>query len=388
MIKSRVSTKDEKFLQLALNLARRHVGLTGKNPSVGCVITHRDIILGRGTTQIGGRPHAEVMAIKQASEHFLFKKNKKMKDINVYITLEPCAHETTSPSCAKKIVNFGANRVVYLTTDPDNRTNGKGKTLMEGAGIECIEAKIYEDENFDVLKGYLKQKKTGFPYITLKVGASLNGKIATKSGESKWITNELCRKRVQLLRSESDGILIGKNSIIIDNPRLNLRDEFDIIENKPIFILDTKSELSSIENLLLLDTVERDKIFIITSKEKAKMVTKSSDFLKGVNVEQVKSDLGFLNIEEVLKIVSKMGVNRLLVEGGARVWTSFLKTGFFDEIVMFTGNKILNDSSSSCFNDFLPSDTRLEDFPNLTLTSLLKWKDNIEARWKARSEKG
>ena len=388
MIESRLSTKDEKFLKLALNLARRHIGLTGKNPSVGCVITYRDIILGRGTTQIGGRPHAEIMAIKQASEHYLYKKNKNIKDINVYITLEPCAHETTSPSCAKEIVNFGVNRVVYLTTDPDNRTKGKGKALMEEAGIECIEAKIYEDENSDILKGYLKQKKYGFPYITIKIGSSLNGKIATKSGESKWITNQLCRKRVQLLRSESDGILIGKNSIIIDNPRLNLRGEFDIIENKPIFILDTNFELSSLENPLLFDTVERDKIFIITSKEKANMVTRSSDFLKGVNIEKAESDMGFLNMEEVLKIVSKMGVNRLLVEGGAGVWTSFLKTGFFDEIVMFTGNKILNDSSKSCFNDFLPSDTRLGDFPNLTLTSLLKWKDNIEARWEARSEKG
>ena len=385
MIDPRVSTKDEKFLQLALNLARRNVGLTGKNPSVGCVITYEDVILGRGTTQLGGRPHAEVMAIKQASGHNLYKKNKKMKDINVYITLEPCAHETTSPSCAKEIVNFGANRVVYLTTDPDNRTNGRGKLLMEGAGIECIEAKVYEDENSDVLKGYLKQKKTGFPYITLKVGSSLNGKIATKSGESKWITNQLSRKRVQLLRSENDGILIGKNSVIIDNPRLNLRDQFDVIQNKPIFILDTKLELSGIKNLLLFDKVERDKVFIITSKEKTNIVTKSSDLLKGVNIEKAKSDLGFLNIEEVLKIVSKMGVNRLLVEGGARVWTSFIKTGFFDEIVMFTGSKIFNDSSTSCFKDFLPSDTRLEDFPSLTLTSLLKWKDNIEARWEARS---
>ena len=92
MIESRVSTKDAKFLKLARNLARRHVGLTGENPSVGCVITYRDIILGRGTTQIGGRPHAEIMAIKQASEHYLFKKNKRMKDVNVYITLEPVSY--------------------------------------------------------------------------------------------------------------------------------------------------------------------------------------------------------------------------------------------------------------------------------------------------------
>ena len=159
MIASEVSTDDKKFLKLALNLARRNLGLTGKNPSVGCIITYEDIIIGRGNTQIGGRPHAEVMAIKQASEHYLFKQNRKTKNINVYITLEPCAHETTSPSCAKEIVNFGANRVIYLATDPDNRTNGKGKLLMEEAGIKCIEAKIFKNENSDILKGYLKQKK-------------------------------------------------------------------------------------------------------------------------------------------------------------------------------------------------------------------------------------
>ena len=380
-----VSAEDKKFLKLALNLARRNVGLTGKNPSVGCVITSRDIILGRGNTQPGGRPHAEIMAIKQASEHYLFKKNRKINDINVYITLEPCAHETTSPSCAKEIVKFGANRVIYLATDPDIRTNGKGKLLMEEAGIECIESSIYENENSEILKGYLKQKKTGFPYITLKIGASMNGKIATKNGESKWVTNSLCRKRVQLLRSENDGILIGKNSIIIDNPRLNLREQFDKIENKPIFILDTNFELSASENLLLFDKLGRDKVNILTNREPIDVDSKVSEFFEGVNIEKTAKEQGYLNIEDTLKIISRMGVNRLLVEGGARVWTSFIKTGFFDEIVIFTGNSIINDSSISCFNDFLPLDTKLRDFPNLTLISLLKWKDNIEARWIANS---
>ena len=380
-----VSAEDKKFRKLALNLARRNVGLTGKNPSVGCVITFKDIILGRGNTQPGGRPHAEIMAIKQASEHHLFKKNRKINEINVYITLEPCAHETTSPSCAKEIVKFGANRVIYLATDPDIRTNGKGKSLMEEAGIKCIESSIYKNENSEILKGYFKQKKTGLPYITLKIGASMNGKIATKNGESKWVTNSLCRKRVQLLRSENDGILIGKNSIIIDNPRLNLRDQFDKIENKPIFILDTNFELSESENLSLFDKLGKEKVNIITNRETMNVASKASDYFRGVNIEKTVKEQGFLNIEETLKIVSRMGVNRLLVEGGARVWTSFIKTGFFDEIVMFTGNSIINDSSISCFNDFLPLDTRLGDFPNLTLISLLKWKDNIEARWIANS---
>ena len=385
MIDSHISKEDKKFLKLALNLARRNVGLTGKNPSVGCVITFKDIIIGRGNTQLGGRPHAEIMAIKQALKHPLFKENREVKEINVYITLEPCAHETTSPSCAKEIIKFGANRVIYLATDPDSRTNGKGKSLMEKAGIECIETRIYESENFDILKGYLKQKKTGLPYITLKIGSSMNGKIATKNGESKWITNLLCRKRVQLLRSENDGILIGKKSIIVDNPRLNLRDQYEAIENKPIFILDTNFELSGLENLTLFDKVGRTKVHIITSKELKDKVRKKNNSFRGVSIEKANKRKQFLDTQEILKIVSKKGVNRLLVEGGAKVWTSFLETGFFDEIVMFTGNKIINNSATSCFNDFLPIDTRLGDFPNLTLISLLKWKDNIEAKWIANS---
>ena len=179
--------------------------------------------------------------------------------------------------------------------------------------------------------------------------------------------------------------MIGKNSVIVDNPRLNFRDAFEVIGNKPVFILDTNFKLSSIEDLTLFDKLERERIYIITSKKQKNMSIKSSCFLKGVNIKNVKSDLGFLNIKEVLKIVSKMGVNRLMVEGGASVWTSFLKTGYFDEIVMFTGSKIINDSALSCFNDFLPPDTQLGDFPNLTLTSLQNWKDDIEARWEVRS---
>ena len=385
MIKSNVSEEDKKFLKLAVNLARRNVGLTGKNPSVGCVITCGDVIVGRGNTQLGGRPHAEVMAIEQASAHYLFKKIRKPTNINVYVTLEPCAHETSSPSCAKKIVNFGANRVIYLATDPDKRTNGKGKILIEEAGIKCIQSRVYENENLEILNGYLKHKKTGLPFTTLKIGASLNGKIATSNGESKWITNSMCRKKVQLLRSEHDGILIGKNSIILDNPRLNLRDQFGAIENKPIFILDTNFGLSKLKNISLFDKVGRNNVYIFTKKKIEYRSIQNSALFKGVSIERVNTTQGLLNIKEILKIVSRRGVNRLFVEGGSRVWTSFLKTNLFDEIIMFTGNKIINDSAISCFNDFLPVDTKLRNFPNLTLKYFLKWQDNFEVKWIANS---
>ena len=380
-----VSAKDKKFLTLALNLARRSVGLTGKNPSVGCVITCGEIIIGRGNTQIGGRPHAEFIAIEQALKHYLYIERKSSEKISVYVTLEPCAHETTTPSCAQEIVTFGADRVIYLTSDPDFRTNGKGRDIIEKAGIECIRAEIYENENSDVLKGYIKQKKTGLPYVTLKIGSSLNGKISTKNGESKWITNELSRKRVHLLRSENDGIMIGKNSMITDNPRLNLRHGFEVIQNKPIFILDTNLELSDFETLSVFEKIGKDKVYIMTSRNPKNVSTKKSNFLIKNNVEKVDKKGRFLNLKEVLKVISQLGVNRLLVEGGASVWTSFLEANLFDEIIMFTGNKIMNNSSVSCFNDFLPDNKRLEDFPNLTLISCQKWKDNIETKWIASS---
>ena len=134
-----------------------------------------------------------------------------------------------------------------------------------------------------------------------------------------------------------------------------MRDQFDKIENKPIFILDTNFELSESENLSLFDKLGKEKVNIITNRETMNVASKVSDYFRGVNIEKTVKEQGFLNIEETLKIVSKMGVNRLLVEGGARVWTSFIKTGFFDEIVMFTGNSIINDSSISVLMIFCRS---------------------------------
>ena len=139
------------------------------------------------------------------------------------------------------------------------------------------------------------------------------------------------------------------------------------------------------DSLSIFDNIGKKKVHIITSKDLKDKVTIDHKFFRGVSIEKVSREQRFLNMQEILKIVSRMGVNRLLVEGGARVWTSFLQIGLFDEVVIFTGNKIMNDSATSCFNDFLPLDARLGDFPNLTLTSLLRWKDNIEAKWIANS---
>ena len=164
-----------------------------------------------------------------------------------------------------------------------------------------------------------------------------------------------------------------------------MRDQFEAIENKPIFILDTNFGLSELKNISLFDKVGRDKVYILTNKKIGDISKKESTLFKGVSIERANTTKGLLSIKEILKIISRMGVNRLLVEGGARVWTSFINTNLFDEIIMFTGNKIINDSAISCFNDILPIDTQLRNFPNLSLKSILKWKDNFEVKWTANS---
>ena len=159
MTSSEINKFDERLLKIALNLARRGIGLTGPNPSVGCVITYGQTIIGRGCTSIQGRPHAEMIAIEQAKRHYLYQTSVKKKKITVYTTLEPCAHDDTSPSCAKELVRFGADRVVFILKDPDERTQGKGVNILKGAGIDCINAKAFKEEMLDIVSGYLKRKK-------------------------------------------------------------------------------------------------------------------------------------------------------------------------------------------------------------------------------------
>ena len=380
MTSSGLNKFDANLLKIALNLARRGIGLTGPNPSVGCVVAYGKTIIGRGCTSINGRPHAEMVAIEQATRHYLYQASVKKEKITVYTTLEPCAHDDTSPSCAKEIIKFGADRVVFLLKDPDERTHGKGVSILESAGIDCVNAKVYKEEMLDTVSGYLKRKKENKPFVSLKIASSINGKIGTKKGESKWISGDLSRKKVQLIRSNHDAILVGRKTVLSDNPRLNLRDEYQNIPQKFIFILDANLSIPYSKELKIIKFNEKEKIHVFTKKncdkEKIKQIRKL-----GLNPIQVGKKKGKLDISEILLKIGNLRINKLLVEGGSSIWTSFIKETFFDEIIIFWGNNILNGTAMPTFNDFLPVNTRIKGFPRLKLRYIKNWGNDIEAVW-------
>lgn len=199
----------------ALALAERTRGMTGVNPNVGCVIVRDGVVVGRGVTAAGGRPHAETVALVQAGE--------KLRGATLYTTLEPCAHVSVrGPTCATSIVAAGVARVVAALRDPDTRTDGGGFALLRAAGIEVVEA-CRESEARRVVAGFLTQRTSARPHITLKLALSLDGSAATADGSSQWITGPEARAHAHLERARSTAILVGRGTYLADAPRLDVR---------------------------------------------------------------------------------------------------------------------------------------------------------------------
>ena len=199
----------------AIALSQRGRGLTTPNPNVGCIIVKAGRVIGRGWTQPGGRPHAEAMALQQAGE--------RARGATAYVTLEPCAHsDGRGPACADSLVRAGIARAVIALTDPDPRTNGKGADLLRGAGVE-VSTVVLAHEARRAMTGFFTRHALGRPYITLKLATSLDGCIALKSGESRWITSEAARAHAHLERAQTNMILVGRGTLEADQPSLSVR---------------------------------------------------------------------------------------------------------------------------------------------------------------------
>lgn len=199
----------------ALALAARGVGRTAPNPPVGCVIVQNERVVGRGWTQPGGRPHAEAMAIEQAGPHAL--------GATVYVTLEPCAHESPrGPACADLLVTAGVNRVVIAIQDPDSRTDGTGIGRLRQAGIDVTHG-VATVEAGRVMSGFLSRQRLGRPHVTLKIALSIDGKIAMPNGQSQWITGDEARAHAHLERARCELIVVGRGTLEADEPKLDVR---------------------------------------------------------------------------------------------------------------------------------------------------------------------
>ncbi len=206
-------------MAMALALARRGLGRTGTNPSVGCVIVRDGRVLGRGRTAEGGRPHAETQALADAARRY---GPQALRGATACVTLEPCAHHGGTPPCASALIEAGIVRIIAPFSDPDPRVAGKGFSMLRDAGIEVVIGPG-EREARALLAPYLRMRATGRPTVTLKLAGTLDGKIATRSGESQWITGGQARRRTHLLRAQSDAILVGIGTVLADDPGLDVR---------------------------------------------------------------------------------------------------------------------------------------------------------------------
>ena len=319
---------DVNHMAHALRLAERALGRTAPNPAVGCVIvTNYGVIVGRGSTARGGRPHAETIALQQAGE--------AARGATAYVTLEPCAHHGQTPPCADALVQAGIARVVTAAEDPDPRVNGQGLARLREAGVE-VERGVCAEEAAAVNAGFFLCVREGRPLVTLKIAQSIDGRTATSTGDSKWITGEAARALGHLMRAKNDAILIGVGTALADDPQLTCRLP-GLEERSPIrVVLDARLRLNDWSKLA--QTAHETPTLVFTARTDGGGALEAC----GVEIVRVARDArGRPKLEAVLAALAARGITRLLVEGGATVHAAFLDRGLADRLEVFTSPILL-----------------------------------------------
>ena len=356
------------MMRAALALARRSLGRTWPNPAVGCVIVKDGVVVGRGRTRDGGRPHAEVDALNQAGG--------AARGATVYVTLEPCSHHGKSPPCADALVEAGVAKVVSALQDPNPQVNGAGHERLRRAGI-AVEVGEGAKEAAEINAGFLMREVEGRPLFHLKTATSLDGRIATASGESKWITGAAARADGQRLRALHDGIIVGVNTVVADDPELTCR--LPGLEGySPIrIVLDSKARMSPGSKLAL--TANRTPVWLICTGE-APAAARDGLQAKGVQViEVVSSTQGRVDVAAVAQELGRRKLTRVLIEGGGEVAASFLGTGLVDRVTSYQAGLLLGADSRSAVGPL--GVQKLGFAPRFTLVSSRPLAGDVVETW-------
>lgn len=320
----------------ALALARRNLGSTWPNPSVGCVIVSDGVVVGRGITAPGGRPHGEATALAMAGE--------RARGATAYVALEPCAHRRNGSSCSDSLVHAGLKRVVVPMTDPDPRTSGRGITRLCEAGID-VDVGLLAQQARDLHAGFTSRIITGRPLVTLKVAASLDGRIATSTGESRWITGPQARRAAHGLRLDHDAILIGRRTADIDDPLLTCRLE-GLEHRSPVRIV-ADSNLGLARGSALVASAADIPTWIVCARD-ADVARKETLREAHVDVIEVDRDhSGRVSPRALMAALGSRGLTRLLVEGGALLAGSLARDGLVDRVAWFHAPLLLGHDASA-----------------------------------------
>jgi diaminohydroxyphosphoribosylaminopyrimidine deaminase/5-amino-6-(5-phosphoribosylamino)uracil reductase len=327
---------DAQFMRLALRLARRGCGMTSPNPMVGAVLVKGGKIIGRGWHRRAGLPHAEIEALRATK-----KNNFNPRNATLYVTLEPCCTHGRTPPCTDAIISAGIKKVIIGATDPNPKHAGKGFKILRRAGIEVVHG-VLGDECTKLNEAFNHWIVHRTPFVTVKAAMTLDGKIATASGESKWITGEKARAQGMKLRQGNDAILVGINTILVDDPSLTARSQkkprlrriiLDSLARTPLDAKVVSDEFAALTTIVVSKLAPKKRVAALAKKVKVIIAPTANSKLK---IKNSKPDLNWL-----LKKLGAENVTSLLVEGGGEVNASFLLGGLAQRVAFFYAPKIL-----------------------------------------------
>jgi len=321
-----IKSLDEYYMKLALKLALKAKGKTAPNPLVGAIVVKAGRIIGRGFHARAGFAHAEIVALDEAG--------KKAKGATLYVTLEPCAHTGRTPPCINRIIGSGIKEVVIGMIDPNPLNNGKGVTLLKQSNLK-VRVGVLGDQLKKINESFIKYITAKIPFITVKVAESLDGRIATRTGDSKWITSDKSRAFAHRIRKDYDAIMVGVNTVLRDNPSLNAW----FSQKKLIkIIVDSNLSISENSNIFAGDS----QVIIITLPSRPGQETENRKSLSAkAKILEVKEKAGQINLRDALKKLARLKISNIIVEGGGTLIGSLFDERLVDKILFFISPKII-----------------------------------------------
>ncbi len=358
---------DRKFMRTAIALGRRGLGQVWPNPAVGCVIVRDGRVLARGWTRPGGRPHAEAVALAQCDAH----------GATAYISLEPCAHHGKTPPCSEALIASGVVRVVTALTDPDPRVAGAGHARLRAAGLDVVEG-VEAEAARDAHAGFLTRIIKGRPWVTLKLALTLDGRIATQTGESRWITGSEARRHVHAMRASHDGILVGAGTARMDDPDLRVRDLGTA--HQPVRLV-VSPRLDLPLDGRLGRSVSAVPLWLLHGAA-APVDLRSAWQDQGAEVilcAEQGAPPG-LDVAAMMQALGARGLTRVFCEGGGKLAASLLQAGLVDELVVFSAGRMIGAEGRAGLGA-LGLDT-LADAPRFNLQEVRRVGGDILHRWR------
>jgi len=328
---------DSRYMGLAIELSRRGIGATGQNPPVGCVIIKDGIMVGRGFTASGGRPHAETIALAQAGI--------QAQGATAYVTLEPCCHHGKTGPCSEALIKAGISRVVCAVLDPDDRVSGKGVAQLRNHDIEVITGTCSAEASL-VLAGYLSRKTLNKPAVLLKLAISKDEKLATNDPDRRWITGELARDRGHLMRAKSDAIVVGIGTVLEDDPDLTCRLK-GLEHLSPLRVI-VDTNLKTPVDCRLVESAKTVPVMIACSQN-VEIEQSMRLFEKGVEIIPCRTKAGQIDLSDLLTRLADHGINRVMFEGGAKIAEALIEDNLVDELAIFKAPHKIGKNGTPAF---------------------------------------